>query len=159
VQPFRRAGAQSLSRKITMPGIEVEVASRFVIRSHGPSRILVVKGDSVCGDALRGAVTQLLPGSEVDQASSLAEARAFCERGIVHELVVTGVHLPDGDALDWLTEILSQYPAVRIVVVTCRRETRMLMLLHQLGVHAVFDAAEGGLVAFQEALRVVILLE
>src|SRR5690606_21674779 len=93
--------------------------------------------------ALRAAIESLVPDAEIDCVSRLEDAarQAGQKR---YDLIVTGIMLLDGDVLDWLADVLGSPGSPRVLVVTGRRETRILTALHESRAHGVFDSCEYG---------------
>lgn len=117
--------------------------------------VLIAKADRIYAAALRTAIESLVPDAEIDCVSRLDEA----ERQVgqkKYDLIVSGIMLLDGDALDWLASILGAPDSPRVMVVTGRRETRVLAALHESRAHGVFDSCEYGLDELREAIRLVL---
>ena len=117
--------------------------------------ILILKADRLCGDALRHSAHLVFPRATVVTASRLAEARAALSAE-VFDLLITGVVLLDGDVLELLAACTDGLRRVRrVLVVTGRRDPRVLGSLRALPIAGVFDPLSEGLEALGEALTTV----
>lgn len=119
------------------------------------ARVLIAKADRIYAAALCAAVQSLLPTAVIDCVSRLDDA-SRCADGKRYDLIVSGIMLSDGDALDWLAAVLQAPHSPRVMVVTGRRETRVLSALHESRAHGVFDSCEYGPDDLREALRMVL---
>lgn len=123
----------------------------------GICSVLILKADRLYADALRQQALQVFPQSNATIAVSLDAAQALLSAGQV-DVLVTGVGTSmEADVLDLLARSMSQ-PSRRarhVLVVTNRREYRVLVALRALAVDGVFDSAAEPPEQFANALRVV----
>lgn len=117
--------------------------------------VLIAKADRIYAAALRAAIESLVPDAEIECVSRLEEA-AWQAKHKRYDLIVSGIMLLDGDALDWLASVLASPDSPRVMVVTGRRETRVLAALHDSRAHGVFDSCEYGPEELRDALRLVL---
>ena len=132
-------------------------AEGAVVVAEGPlaQSVLIAKADRIYTEALRGAVQTLVPHATIDCVARIDDA-SRCAATKAYDLIVSGIMLADGDALDWLAGILDSPRSPRVMVVTGRRETRVLSALHDSRAHGVFDSCECGPEELREALRLVL---
>jgi DNA-binding NarL/FixJ family response regulator len=122
-----------------------------------PSSILILKGDRIYAEVLRQYTLRVFPRARVTVALSLESARTTLLTTPV-ELFVTclGASL-ESDVLDLLANYVG-HPASssrRVLVVTVRREYRVLAALRALSIEGVFDSASEAPDEFMNALRAV----
>jgi len=116
-------------------------------------RILILKADLVGGEMLRTAAERLFPKAAVILVNRLARAHVMLE-ALPFDLFVTGLDLPDGDALDFIfSAVRGLRRAARVLVVSQHHEPRVLALLRAWGVEGVFDPASEGPRKLDHALR------
>ncbi len=112
---------------------------------------MVAKADRLYADCLERAVKQAFPAIEVRHAINLKSARQHIAAAEV-DFLLAGVGFTDGDALEWLAELVQTRRARRIVVVTARREVRLHLAIRELRVDGLFNAFEEGLPRLVAAL-------
>lgn len=118
-------------------------------------RILILKADLICAEALRATAERLFPSAAVLLVSRIERAQAVLAV-MDFDLLVTGLDLPDGDALDFIfTSAKTLRRARRVLVVTRRHEQQLLETLRAWQVDGVFDPASEGPRSFEHALRTV----
>src|SRR3546814_2324937 len=80
-------------------------------------RILVVDDDqaicTVVGEALRRS------GHKVKAAGTIAERRQLL-RSFAPDILITDVKLPDGDGLDDVAHIISEYPDINVIILSAQ---------------------------------------
>lgn len=107
--------------------------------------------DALC-DVARGAFR----GGTIVTAATCKEAHAALESVLVFDLILTDAVFPDGDILDlaprW-NRLSSRRP--RVLVVTRRKEPRVLECIQLASIFGVFDLAEEGMRQLREALKAV----
>jgi DNA-binding NarL/FixJ family response regulator len=109
----------------------------------------------VCADALRATAERLFPRAAVVVMSAIERAELVLS-AMPFDLLVTGLDLPDGDALDFLfTYVKSLRRAGRVLVVTQHDEQHVLETLHVWQIEGVFDPSSEGPRGFERALRAV----
>ena len=106
-----------------------------------PQIIVILKADQLYAEILRQIVQNEFSGARVSVTASTTEAE-LALRTSRCDLFITGLSATsDGDVLDLLYRHNHlQKLARRIMVVTSRREFRLLTALKNLGVDGVFDA-------------------
>lgn len=118
-------------------------------------RILILKADLICAEALRDSAQRTFPHAAVVLVSRIERAEAVLNV-MQFDLLVTGLDLPDGDALDFIFACAkSLRRARRVLVVTQHHEQRTLETLHAWRVEGVFDPSSEGEWHFAHALRAV----
>lgn len=118
-------------------------------------RILILKADLIGGEALRAAAEHVFPQAAVVLVSRIARAHVVLE-AMTFDLLVTGLDLPDGDALDFVfAAVKSLRRAARVLVVAGHPASRVLELLHGWGVEGVFDPSSEGPAKLERALRAI----
>ncbi len=106
-----------------------------------PWQVLTLKADRIYVEALRQAVERACPGAVVRAVHRLAEARAALIEQPV-DLLLAGFDFPDGDVLS----LLGGSPLERgrgwrhALIVTSRKEERVLALLRAAPIAGVFDS-------------------
>jgi DNA-binding NtrC family response regulator len=78
-------------------------------------RILVVEDDQDQQVFYRRALVAL--GYHGDFAGSLSEAENFCSQN-AYDLLIADLHLPDGEAPDFIWAFQEKFPKVNVLVVT-----------------------------------------
>lgn len=122
--------------------------------SSAPTRtVLILKSDRLYAEVLRQLVLRVFSQADVAITSTIDAAKRVLDRHPV-DLLVTGLAPAlDGDALELLAACTGKASRVRqVMVVTARREYRVLAALRTLGVNAVFDSATESPEAFLHAL-------
>ena len=116
-------------------------------------RVVILDADRLRADALQRAASQALPASEVRQAASMVQVPAALE-GCRGWLLVTSIDIPGTDVLSLLARgAWADGNFSRRMVVTARREQRILLLLASLGLDGLFDPGTEGVDRFRLALR------
>ncbi|MBI5766245.1 MAG: hypothetical protein HZA93_00500 [Verrucomicrobia bacterium] len=107
----------------------------------GIRRVLILKSDRLCAQALGDAARSAFPGAGRVIARSLAEARSELDRGSF-ELIVAGVSFGDGEIFDLIEAgaAAGNTPS-RWLVVTARPARSVVRRLRELPVAGIFDAA------------------
>ncbi|EPR44515.1 multi-sensor hybrid histidine kinase [Desulfovibrio sp. X2] len=85
-------------------------------------KLLYVEDNALDADLARRAIRRSAPGTVVDTASTLGEARACLAAGkdgeAGYDLVMTDLNLPDGSGLEILTEIRARDLPLAVVILT-----------------------------------------
>lgn len=113
-------------------------------------KILILKADTLCASVVEHVAKKVFPGAHFRRETSLARAISGIAADPV-DLLLTGLGLPDGDALDLLTEKVEQRNFKRALVITSRTEHRILSVL--LPLHGIFDPNSEGLDELENAIR------
>lgn len=116
-------------------------------------RVVILDADRLRADALERATTQAFPAADVSQAASMVQVPAALE-GCRGWLLVTSIDIPGADVLSLL--VRGAWADGRFehrLVVTARREQRILLLLASLSLDGIFDPATEGADRFRLALR------
>ena len=80
-------------------------------------RVLVVDDDAAIRTVVREALRR--EGHRVETAGSVAELKRAV-RSFDPQVLVTDVILPDGNGLDMVPELLAEYPAMPIIVLSAQ---------------------------------------
>lgn len=118
--------------------------------------VLILKADRLYAEALRQYTLHVFPAARVLVAWSVASAKTILGTEPV-DFFVTGFGATlDSDVLDLLAERSSQpCRTQRVLVVTVRREYRVLAALRGLAIDGVFDSASERPGEFVTALRAI----
>jgi two-component system nitrate/nitrite response regulator NarL len=116
--------------------------------------ILILKADRLCANILHQTALIVFPSAVARVATSIAEVISALESRTV-DLLLTGVGLVDGDTLDLLAESEAERKFRRALVVTGRREQRVLVTLRALPISGVFDPMSEDMVQLEAAIRTV----
>jgi DNA-binding NarL/FixJ family response regulator len=118
--------------------------------------VLILKADRLYAEALKQYTLHVFPRARVLVACSVDSARAVLASESV-DLFVTGVGSSlDSDVLDLLAQRSSGLlHANRVLVVTVRREYRVLTALRGIAVDGVFDSANERPAEYGNALRTI----
>jgi DNA-binding NarL/FixJ family response regulator len=123
----------------------------------GFGRVLILKADRFYGEALRQAVHQAFPAAAVQVISRLRDAKVFLAATRV-DLLILGMNLLDGDALELLTSVaLRGHRSRQVLVVTGCKEEPVLRQLRSLPIDGVFDPTSEGVDQFDQALQALAL--
>jgi DNA-binding NarL/FixJ family response regulator len=117
-------------------------------------RILIIKADRLCANILKQTALRVFPAASFRTESSRVGALNALEAEHA-DLLLTGVGLMDGDTLELLQAKASARRFTRALVVTGRREHRILATLRGLPIEGVFDPTSEGLEQLEEAIRLV----
>jgi DNA-binding NarL/FixJ family response regulator len=118
--------------------------------------VLILKADRLYAEALRQYTLHVFPTARVLVAWSVASAKTILTTDPV-DFFVTGIGTTlDSDVLDLLAQ-RSSHPSrtQRVLVVTVRREYRVLAALRGLAIDGVFDSASERPGEFVTALRAI----
>lgn len=116
-------------------------------------RILILKADLVCGEALRATAERVFPTAAVLLVSRIERAQAILEAMPV-DLLVTGLDLPDGDALDFIfVAVTTLRRAAHVLVISQHHGQHVLETLRRWQVEGLFDPASEGPHGLEKALR------
>ncbi len=114
--------------------------------------VLILKADRLSAESLQRHVQQVFPAAKVCLASRLEQAAAIISSGN-SGLFLTGVRILDGDVLDFLAGLPPvRSEAMRTLVVTSRKDFRVLAGLRSLPIKGVFDSLTEGPKEFAKAL-------
>ena len=116
--------------------------------------VLILKADRIYAEALRQYTLHVFPGARVLVAWSVAAARTILAAEPVDFFVTGAGATLESDVLDLLAQRASKPLRVQhVLVVTVRREYRVLAALRGLAIDGVFDSASELPGAFVTALR------
>lgn len=113
--------------------------------SSGSLKIVIAKENRFCGECLKRHIESILQNAEVTQVATLTEAHALISDSGQCDLLVCGIGFKDADSLEWLEGVISSRRASRILIVTTRREIRILSVLREMTLDGLFDPVESGL--------------
>jgi len=118
--------------------------------------VVILKSDRLYAEMLRHSALHVFPDARVTVATTV-EAATSSLRAEPADIFVTGVGASlEGDVIELLAQSANQSPlADRILVVTSRREYRVLSCLRTLEVDGVFDSSRESPDNFASALRAV----
>lgn len=85
-------------------------------------RVLLADDHPMFREALRAAVNRLRPDFLIDQADSLASARAVLQGDGEVELVLLDLKLPDSEGLAGLLALRAEFPRAPIIVVSATED-------------------------------------
>lgn len=125
---------------------------------HCPAirNVLILKADRVYAEALRRAVKRVVPAAAIRTVHTIQDAAAALAEAPV-DLLLTGVGMPDGGILDFLSVYLVEPRRVsRVLVVTARRDQRIMAGLNGLPIQGVFDPWTEDQQRLRVALRAVV---
>lgn len=148
--------------KITTTSLEVSLSryiEGFMDTPLNPrlNRVIILKSDRLYAESLRQYVLHLNPRATVTIAISVESA---LELLVAHkvDVLVSGVgYNMDGDVLDMLAKWnkISPVRTTKVLIVTARREYRVLVALRTLAVDGVYDSAAEVPETFSKALQLV----
>jgi two-component system NarL family response regulator len=116
------------------------------------SRIVVAKWDGLYAEALRSACARAFPGAAVTICRRGDETLQAL-RAAPADLVLTGLTFVDMDGVDVLERIARERLAVRVLVVSSRRDEHSMQTLRAARFDGFFDPFAEDLEALVEALR------
>lgn len=116
-----------------------------------PREILVLKADRLCAGILRQTASRIFPSAAVRVTNSLGEAKSALKIHPV-DLLLTGIVLFDGDALELLASCPNSRGFRSVLVVSGRREHRILTMFRELSVDGVFDPMDDDLAKLEIAI-------
>src|SRR5687767_6261109 len=119
--------------------------------------VLILKADRLYAEALRHQTLRLYPRARVPIALTVDAAKAILAVEKV-DVFVTGVGASfECDVLDLISGLSQKAPnrGPRVLVVTVRREYRVLVALRTLGVDGVFDSATESPSAYVSTLKAI----
>lgn len=118
--------------------------------------VLILKADRIYAEALRQYTLHVFPSARVQVAWCIESARKILAEEKV-DIFVTGVCASlESDVLDLLAQRPVPHPRnQRVLVVTIRREYRILSALRGLAIDGVFDSSSEPPVDFGKALQAI----
>lgn len=102
------------------------------------AKILIIEDEKAMSDLV--AIRFKVEGFEVDQAYNLTEAKQKLTQGVIYNIILTDYLLPDGDLIEFLTQLRSA-PAMKdlpVVIMTNYVEDLNNDKIKSLGVLDVF---------------------
>ena len=91
-------------------------------------RILHVEDQALDADLARRAIAYALPGSTVERAATLADARArITAAAPPYDAVLLDLHLPDGDGIELIVEIRARALPLAVVALTSAGEEQVAL--------------------------------
>lgn len=116
-------------------------------------RVVILKADRLCAEMLRQVAARVLPEASFQLVRHVGEASAIAAEAPV-DLLLTGVRMLDGDVLDFLNVTLGARGSImRALVISSRKEARLLKGLCEWDISGVFDPSAEGPEQLEEALR------
>ena len=105
-QLFQKIGRVMAKMQKTEMAVQSEprIRSKIHVGAEGPLRVLIVEDEILIRMNLAEMLLEL--GADVKEAGTLSEARAVFGEGDFH-IVITDISLPDGNAENWVTELVS----------------------------------------------------
>jgi DNA-binding NarL/FixJ family response regulator len=122
-------------------------------RGHCSRQILLLDTDNLRADALRRATSQVFPDAEIRRVHSTFEASKLSTEDPIW-LLITSIDIPGADVLYLLANdswVRGRF--LHLMVVTTRREQRILLLLSSFALDGIFDPSSEGIDRFRSALR------
>jgi DNA-binding NarL/FixJ family response regulator len=116
---------------------------------------MVLKADRLYSETICTAVAAAVPGAEVIQVHCTEAATTRLAECAV-SLLITGTTLDDDDVIDFLASVIGQRRARSILVVTSKKEQRLLTMLRTLAIGGVFDSNSEGREQLGSAIQHVI---
>jgi len=117
------------------------------------SSVLILKADRLCAAAIAQVARSVFPNATIQLLLRIQDARAALAAAPV-DLLVTGVALPDGDAIDFLAAEQNGLRRFRrVMIVTGRLEPHVLQCLRSLRVDGVFHPGLDASERLTDALR------
>jgi DNA-binding NarL/FixJ family response regulator len=103
--------------------------------------VMILKADRLYSEVLRQFTLRVFPRAQVRLVATVEAAATTFAREKV-DLFITGLGASlEGDVLELLGSAVLRSRAPRVIVVTARREYRVLAALRTLAVHGVFDTS------------------
>lgn len=119
--------------------------------------VLISKADRLFSDFLCTQVRAVEPGAACTVVNGVAHAKAALELA-TFDLWITGLSAADGDGLDLIAQAMTHIRrAPAILVITTRREPRVITALRTLEVDGVFDSSTDGVENIGCALRLLLV--
>lgn len=118
----------------------------------GSGSIIIVESQHLLADTIRRILAESMPTLETVCITSAARALEELRRR-TFRLAVVGLNLPDTDGLDLLQEIVADRLALRILVVSSRRDDTTRIFLRQIGIHGWFDPRQADADTFLGAIQ------
>src|SRR5690606_24833458 len=84
----------------------------------GMPRLLIADDHPLFRLALAQALCEVVPGSDVLEAGSLAQARECLEAETDIDLILLDLHMPDSHGLMGLTALRSEHPGIAVVMIS-----------------------------------------
>jgi two-component system response regulator AtoC len=100
-------------------------------RSGKTKSVLILEDDQHLQELLRVAIVKM--GHEVQLASSAQQAKDQFEKGLIPDLIILDLGLPDMDGLEFLTIIQKRYPFVKTIVASGKEGVDSIVETMRLG--------------------------
>lgn len=87
---------------------------------------------------LTQGLAQAINASGVAHVSNFYATLGECKSGLskwVPDVLLLDISMPDGNGMDFCKQIMSQYPSVRIIAITCHDEFSIIKRMIDMGVH------------------------
>jgi len=114
-------------------------------------KILVIEDHQLIRDMLIMVCRQVVPKSSVIGGGSVQEGIALCSRE-KPDLIFLDLVLPDGDSLDFLSEITAGSPRAKVIVLTSHADEFTVHRAIHANVHGFVDKTDQPMEVFQEAI-------
>ena len=115
---------------------------------------MVVKWDRLVAETIATAARGVCPAAEIRHGHTAVEARRILNENPA-DLGLFGLTLPDGDGLDFISEVRRERLAIRILVVSGRRDERTRHHLRRAAIEGFYDCGTGTAAQLSEAIRAV----
>ena len=89
-------------------------------------RLLIADDHPLFRLALVQALREVVPGSEVLEAGSLAQARERLDAEADIDLILLDLHMPDSHGLMGLTALRSEHPGIAVVMISAHDDTHTI---------------------------------
>lgn len=106
-----------------------------------PVKILIVEDQTLFRDLLANECSLAIPSAAIRSAGSVKELLDAC-RADPPEIILLDIVLPDGDALDFLGDVLACAPSARIVLLSSHIDEFTVHRALKAEVHGILDKIE-----------------
>src|SRR5947209_547413 len=83
-----------------------------------PVHFLVVEDQNMFRNAIKRELSEQYPGCIFTEARTVAELQALSQQDTTYDLAVVDLELPDGTALDWISEMGQRQGAPPIIILS-----------------------------------------
>ena len=118
-------------------------------------RLLIADDHPLFRLALAQALCEVVPGSDVLEAGSLAQARERLEAETDIDLILLDLHMPDSHGLMGLTALRSEHPGIAVVMISAHDDPHTIRRALAYGASA-FIPKRSDVERLREALRAVL---
>lgn len=125
----------------------------MIATAQAINRILVLKEDRLCTDAIFRITRRVFPAAEIGEARRLADARPWLAKTPL-DLLLTGAAMLDGETGELLSECNNEMPLPRrTLVITGLHQPWILERLRALPISGIFDTSSETAQSLATALR------